>query len=442
MERLFNSGWQFVKKAIGTKMENHINETGWQDIDLPHDYLIYQVNDLYETSIGWYRKKFFLDKEKYDLSTQQIAIRFDGVYMNSTFYVNNKKVGEWKYGYTAFEYDITNFLNYGDNELFMEVVYECPNTRWYSGAGIYRDVTLITRPHLHFSSEGIYVSTVEKDDDFILSINVEIEKSLKKMAYSPCGLGIDVLLKDTDGNIVINEQYDLSEFDFEMEGANSWANENETENEIVYSGSRDFFVASPKRWDIYKPNLYELKVSLVNLKTGEHFDEKIIKTGFKSVGFDTDLGLIINGHKVKVHGSCEHHDLGCLGSAFNKEAMRIRMLHLQDMGVNAIRTAHNPAARHLLDLADELGMLVMDEILDMWEKPKTEYDYARFFNTWIKKDIKSWIRRDRNHPSVFMWSIGNEIYDTHASYERGVEIIRMFKEEISKYDPFENAHIT
>jgi len=199
-------------------------------------------------------------------------------------------------------------------------------------------------------------------------------------------------------------------------------------------------VKRPKLWSPKNPNLYELKTTLLN-QAGQVIEEVSHRVGFRTVSLDPNKGLFINDEKTQINGVCEHHDLGALGAAFNPVALRRRFKILKQMGVNGIRTAHNMPAKELMDLADEFGFLVVSEAFDMWERPKTEHDYARFFKEWAYRDVKSWVKRDRNHPSLIMWGIGNEVYDTHAD-ERGQELTQMLKDYVEEFDPKQNAYVT
>jgi beta-galactosidase len=411
---LFNDGWEFAKSSLEA-----IDCSGlkFEPVDIPHDWLIYNTLNLYENSIGWYRKKYH-----YANGHKQTLLYFDGVYMDSTLYVNGKLIGEWKYGYSSFEHNITDALVEGENEILLKVVHQSPNSRWYSGAGIYRNVWLKTRDNNHIATDGIYVNTSQKDNGW----QVEIQTELK--IYEDIKLSHTILYK---GEVVASTSEKVS------------ANGNSDLRNL-----QTMFIENPLLWSPDVPNLYqavtELELINENKKPSESSSKVEIITqniGFKKIVLDSDQSFEINGVKMKLNGVCEHHDLGALGSAFNKIAMRRRFVILKEMGVNAIRTSHNMPAPELMDLADEMGMLVVSEAFDMWERQKTAYDYARFFKDWAYKDVKSWVKRDRNHPSLLMWSIGNEIYDTHAG-ERGQEITRMLTDYVREFDPKGNAVVT
>lgn len=409
MKRLWNDAWEFQLFEVGTDAQKvQKQREGWERVEMPHDWLIYDTNDLYKDGDGWYRKRFAGKTE--DVKT---ALRFEGVYMNSEFYLNGVKVFEWKYGYSTFEFDITKYLCDGENTLFVRVRYQSPNSRWYSGAGIYRNVYRLDRPAAHLVSDGIYVHTEAAGDDFSVRIQTEITAE---------GKDAEVVhtLFAKDGSKVPLQQ------------AKAAARNMETDEQV-------FTVLQPKRWSIEEPVLYTLVTELK--KDGMVFDSVTQRIGFRELRFDTEQGLFLNGVHVKLFGACEHHDLGCFGAAFRMEALRRQFTELKKMGVNALRTSHNMPAKEFMELADEMGFLVDAEAFDMWERNKTTYDYACYFKEWYKRDVASWIRRDRNHASLLMWSIGNEIYDTHAD-EHGKEITIQLRDEVRVHDPLENAPVT
>lgn len=414
-KRLFNDGWQFVKSKLDVTEPAGLV---YEPVELPHDWLIYNTLELYEDSIGWYRKTFHYTKDE-----QQLLLCFDGVYMDSSVYVNGQLVGEWKYGYSAFEHEITNALVEGENEILVKVVHQSPNSRWYSGAGIYRNVWLKTRDRNHIVTDGTYVSIKQQPGGW--QVEVDTELSLEQNQQSELVHTIRY-----EGQVVASSQANVTA----LVG----------ENAVVSADSQQIIVENPNLWSPDAPHLYELVTELKLIS--EDQSEEIIETvsqriGFKDVKLDPSEGFYLNGVHTKMNGVCEHHDLGALGAAFNLTALRRRFILLKEMGVNAIRTAHNMPAKEFMELADEMGMLVVSEAFDMWERAKTPYDYARFFPEWAHTDVKSWVKRDRNHVSLIMWSIGNEIYDTHAD-ERGQEVTRMLMDYVLEFDPKGNAGVT
>ncbi len=428
MKTLFNDGWEFSKQKIGHENDDTAGMS-FSPVNLPHDWLIGQANDLYEDSVGFYRKRFTLKKE----SDKRYELYFEGAYMDTTLFVNGAMAGEWKYGYSSFYYDVTDFLKDGENEIVVRLVFKSPNSRWYSGAGLYRDVYFITENETHIVTDSVYVSAkpvkeTEPAGDWELVISAEVVCGAADCSWNKGFQG----LSDVDRDLQV-------EFKVPEAGISEKARISEVCREIYSDRTVRVeirkTVSSPKLWSLSSCNLYTASVSL------DGDDEIAVRFGFRNFRFDNDHGFFINGEYVKIQGVCEHHDLGAIGAVFNKSAMRRKYEVLRGMGVNAVRTAHNMPAVGLLDLADEMGFLVMDEAFDMWEGSKTEFDYGRFFKEWNERDVRSWVRRDRNHPSVFMWSIGNEIYDTHKD-EHGLEITRMLMEETRANDPRSNAVIS
>ena len=416
---LFCDGWEFSKNPIDTEYDN---ATGWQAVSIPHDWLIWNTDDLYETSTGWYRRIFDCKPDG-----ARKMLRFEGVYMDCRVYVNKALTGEWKYGYTTFGFDITELLHEGENLIAVRVDHREPNSRWYSGAGIFRNVWLCEYPNAHITADGVYISA---DTDGKVIVTTEVERP---QGESVEGLSLKTVIY-RQGEQVAETQSPCCAADRNALPAPL------LRNVCSYSVNTQILnVASPELWDIDDPQLYTLTVTLC--KDGECIDAEETSFGFRDIEFTTDHGFFLNGRHVKLHGCCEHHDLGALGAAVNKAALRRKLGILRTMGINAIRTSHNPPAVELLELADEMGFLILDEGFDMWELKKIDYDYARFFPDWIERDVASWVRRDRNHPCVIGWSIGNEIYDTHVS-ERGQEVTAMLKRLVGLHDPRGNGYVT
>ena len=418
---LFNDGWKFKKLPIEKKDE--IIETSgadWLDVQLPHDWLIYDTHNLYESGTGWYAKQFTVD----EISSNRFLITFDGVYFNSTVFVNGNKAGVWRNGYTAFTIDITDFLNIGNNTIAMCVAHESPNTRWYSGAGIYRNVWLRTANPLHVADNGVYVNADRRDGN--VKINTELVNQNKENC--PCG-------KDR-GTVTIKQTITSPE---------GVAVSETTSGEITIPAGetsrieQNIKIDNPVLWDIDNPKAYQLETKIFH--NGELVDAATTSFGFKTFYFDADEGFFLNDRYLKLHGVCMHHDLGAFGSAVNYRALERQLVIMKEMGVNSIRTSHNPPAKELMEICDRIGLLVLSEIYDMWEFPKTKFDFARFFEESAEATVRSWVRRDRNHPSLFMWSIGNEIHDTHAG-ERGLEVALMLKKWVEENDFYGNGFVT
>lgn len=394
MKRKWNDGWHFVKTAVGVSAET-VDVYEYTAVDLPHDWLIHDAEHLYEPSFGFYRKTWCHG------GAGRTRIYFEGVYQDCTVYINGIAAGENKYGYSSFEVDVTAYLHSGENEILVLVRHESPNSRWYSGAGIFRDVWLIETGTDCLVSDGVYFSAKKQGTQWVCTVSAEM-----------LGTGaVTASLCTKDGRTLYEGE----------------------------CGSFTIVDAPELVWDTETPNLLTLTVTM--RRDGERVDSITQSVGLRELRFDPDHGLFLNGRHIKLHGVCLHHDLGALGAAFRKEAARRQLLSMKEMGANAVRTSHNMPAVGFMELCDELGILVDSEAFDMWERPKTEYDYARFFTDWFERDVASWVRRDRNHPSVIMWSVGNEIYDTHLS-ARGCEVSKMLHDAVRKHDPFCNAYTT
>lgn len=438
--RDFSGRWRFLKTSLRTTYaEAESALTRFQPVELPHDWLIYDTAHLYEDGCGWYRKEFTLETGEIDdlgrtlfareagsdetkvfartARGEKVFLIFDGVYMDSTIYVNGTLLTDWKYGYSAFEADLTPALKQGRNVIMVQVRHKSPNSRWYSGAGIFRKVEMKVCPAAYLAANGTYVHLEKQGENFRMELETEVLGRLDE------SLRLEYALLDADGKRLSLGDAKILETS-KGEGR----------------GSCVTTIKSPHLWDIEAPYCYTLLVELHRAGRAFAIDQEEITVGFRTAEFTCDRGFLLNGRQVKLHGVCEHHDLGCLGAAFHLPAMERKLSVLRSMGVNAIRTSHNMPAKELLALADREGFLVLDEAFDMWEISKTEFDYARFFPEWHERDVRSWIRRDRNHPSVILWSIGNEISDTND--EHGAEITRELVQCVRLHDPKENAPIT
>lgn len=405
MQRLFNDGWRFAKLPSGSTLAD-AQSAAFAPVDLPHDFLIENANALYETCDGWYQRTLTVPEGQLDKSWW---LRFDGVYMDCDVLVNGRIVCSHAYGYTAFDADLTEALHAGDNTVMVHIRHRSPNSRWYSGAGIFRDVTLYAAPRKHIKPDSVYISCGREEDDGDWYVALSIDED------SYIGGDLCIRILNQDGLPVFITRL---------------------RNMADYGCYARFYLPQTivRTWHPDTPYLYTMELTCGEQRLTRRF-------GIREVRFDPQTGLSIGGKPVKLHGVCLHHDLGALGSAFHEKAARRQLRAMKAMGVNALRTTHNPPAAKMLDLCDEMGILVIDELLDMWEGPKTTYDYARFFDEHIAEDVESWVRRDRNHPSVIMWSIGNEIYDTHASF-RGQEVTALLKTLVEQHDPRGNAAVT
>ena len=402
---LFTSDWSF-SLSEGEYMDPNMDDSNWRVLNLPHDWSIEaDFSDKYPATpgggalpggMGWYRKHFNIpeaDKGK------KIVIDFDGAYRESKVWINGHLLGYRPNGYISFRYDLTPYLNYGDKNNVIAVQVDNskqPNSRWYSGSGIYRNVWLVKTGQVHVDNWGTYVTTpiITKDKAI-----VNIETTLRNHAE---GKEVEVLtyIKDRKGKTVVSAvaKYNVP-----------------SDSSSVFSQSIE--LPSPELWTLENPFLY---VAETYIKTdGEVTDSYETTFGVRSFRWDANTGFYLNDKSVKILGVCLHHDLGCLGTAINKRALQRQIEIMKGMGVNSIRTSHNPPAPEFLQLCDEMGILVQDETFDMWRRKKSKYDYALFFDEWYEKDLRDQILRDRNHASIFMWSIGNEVLEQwiHADAE-------------------------
>ncbi len=440
-KKLLKYDWKFAKQHIenGWIPEN-AEDAVFCPVVIPHDWLIGQAEDLYEDSVGWYCRKIRVDHA----GEKRYFLRFEGVYMDCLVYVNGKTAGEWKYGYTTFELEITDLVKNGENEVLVRVIHQCPNSRWYTGAGIYRPVWLIEREPVHFAADGIYIHTEKTETGYETQISAEItlpEQGNESLTEDTDSAGtascsVNFRLFDREG-ICVGEAF-VSGIDF-TKGSKEKNGESCTEAGRRFLAETVITVENPTEWSVEAPHRYRLRAELS--VDGSSVDREEIYYGYRTLVFSCDKGFFLNGKHVKLKGVCLHHDLGCLGSAVNKNALRRQLAMMQEMGANSIRTAHNMPSVELMELADEMGILILSESFDCWKNPKNPYDYARFFEEWEERDVRNWIRRDRNHPSVIMWSVGNEIYDTHAD-ERGQETLRMLMRQVAEHDPKKNAPVT
>ena len=380
----FDRGWLFTLSDSTEMYQPSYSDGHWRRLNLPHDWAIegdFSPSNPSGASggalpggIGWYRKHFSLSPdEKYD----RFTITFDGVYMNSTVYINGHKLGTRPYGYSTFEYDLTPYIyKKGDNVIAVKVDNsDQPNSRWYSGCGIYRHVWLTkTLKKAYIPQWGQYVATTPQGD---VKVKVDFHASGSRMK-----LFIRNTIYDAAGKVVARSQG---------------------------TQSQQLKVRKPHLWSIGKGYLYTVKSELV--VNGRVVDTATTQTAFRDVRFDARKGFFLNGENMKINGVCEHHDFGCLGAALNEDALHRKLTILRDMGVNAIRSSHNPPAPELLNMCDSMGIMVMDESFDMWRRKKSNGDYARFFDEWHQRDLSDLVKRDRNHPCIIMWSIGNEVLE-------------------------------
>lgn len=394
----FTQDWTFHLGEVDSAYTEGFDDSSWRKLDLPHDWSIESdFSAEYPATpgggalpggIGWYRKTFTVDKSD---EGKVIYIDFDGVYWMSKVWINGQLLGERPSGYISFRYDLTPYLKYGEqNEIVVRVDNsEQPNSRWYSGSGIYRNVWLVKVNPIHVAQWGTYVTTPSVSAE---QAEVKVVTTLQNTSLAKDVVEVLSALVDNNGKKVA-----------------------ETSSNVTLSGNaqdtivQSFNVNNPNLWSIEDPYLYKL---VTQVKQDDKLvDDYDTSVGIRDFSFDADKGFFLNGKPVKINGVCNHHDLGCLGAAVNVRAIERQLQIMKDMGVNGIRTAHNPPTPELLDLCDKMGFIVMDEVFDMWRKKKSPHDYSQFFAEWHERDLTDFILRDRNHPSIFMWSIGNEILE-------------------------------
>ena len=393
----FDKGWMFSLGDNDSYSSPGFNDSSWRSLNLPHDWAIegnFSEDNPSGTGggalpggVGWYRKTFTLPS---DMKGKQIYIDFDGAYMNATVYINGHELGTRPYGYASFSYDMTPWLRQGENVVAVRVDNaEQPNSRWYSGCGIYRHVWLRALNPVHVAQWGTFVRQ-DKVTDAAADITVltNVENNGKKNVKAI--LQTDVV--SPSGKVV-------------AKGSQPVSIKAGEKSEI----SQPLPVANPDLWSVRSPLLYTV-VNRLEVD-GQTVDLFKIKTGFRYFEFDPEKGFSLNGERMKINGVCLHHDAGALGAVVNKAAIARQLKIMKEMGANAIRSSHNPPAPELLELCDSMGLMVMDETFDMWRKQKTSHDYARYFPDWHEKDLTDLIVRDRNHPSIIIWSIGNEVLE-------------------------------
>ncbi len=390
----FDRGWLFCLGDTSAMAHPDYADATWRQLNLPHDWAIegdFSVDNpsgagggALPGGIGWYRKHFTIPASFGN--DDRLFITFDGVYMNSSVYINGHLLGTRPYGYISFQYDLTPYLRRGaDNVIAVRVDNsDQPNSRWYSGCGIYRNVWLTTTPPLHIANWGVYVMPTTKNGR---TWTVPVTVTLADENHEGQHPMVRNTLFDSNGKIVAQ----------------------------VANGStgQQMTVRNPRLWSPDAPNVYTLLTEIIiDNKT---VDTVRTTTAFRSFRFDAKTGFWLNGKNMKLNGVCDHHDLGCLGAALDNDALRRQLVKLKDMGVNAIRCSHNPPAPELLNMTDTMGFIVMDEAFDMWMRRKTKNDYARFFEKWHQRDLTDMLLRDRNHPSILIWSIGNEVLEQWSS---------------------------
>lgn len=434
-KELFNKDWKFFSGDDKEASRASYKDSWWRRVTLPHDWSIEGDFSNYNparpeggalpTGIGWYRKTFVVPGSK---GHKEISIMFDGIYQQSEVWINGRYLGKRPNGYISFSYDLTPYLRWGKPNVIAVRVDNSgqPNSRWYSGSGIYRNVWLETKEKLHVDQWGTFVTTPRVNkEEAVISVATEIRNHTGMAKEGR----IRQSLIDSAGKLIGSK-----ETPFIISGSSL-----RTEEELT--------VNKPKLWSIETPYLYTMITEIYDQRG--LIDRYQTPFGIRYFTFDQAKGFSLNGQSLKILGVCLHHDLGALGSAVHYRAIQRQLELLKSMGCNGIRTSHNPPAPELLELCDKMGFIVMDETFDMWMKKKNAKDYHLDFARWHQKDLEDHIRRDRNHPSVFMWSIGNEIreqFDTSgiritrelASIVKRLDATRPITSALTEMDPTKN----
>lgn len=419
--------WLFRLGEVQNGQKNDLDDEMWRVVDLPHDWSIegtfVQFRDEFfgmfqnldsrvgylPQGIGWYRKHFTVPE---DWKGKRVTIQFDGVYRDSDVYINEQHLGHRPYGYSTFVYDLTPHLKFGaTNLLAVRVDNEGISTRWYTGSGIYRKVQLIVTDPRHVAQWGTYITTPNVTKEIAkVTIHTRVVNETSSEAVE-----IELMSEVLDGEKVVGS-------DTVPESLN------EGEHEYVQA----IEVKKPRLWSPNSPALYQLRTTVK--VSGEVKDEYYTTFGIRTFRFDPDEGFFLNGEHMKFKGVCLHHDNGCLGAKVYARAAERKIEILKGMGCNAIRTSHNPPDQELLEYCDKMGMLVMDEAFDEWTIPKSPKGYTLHFNQWYEQDVTDFVRRDRNHPSVILWSCGNEVPEQNAG-DKGVEVVKKLLAVFHREDP-------
>jgi beta-galactosidase len=404
-----DANWKFLLGDPAGAENLSFDDAGWKPVDLPHDWSIAGAIDaknptaggggFFPAGIGWYRKSFTAPA---DWKGKQVSVEFEGVSKNATVYLNGNKLGIHPYAYTSFRFDLTPQLKIGERNILAVRVDDSqqPSSRWYSGSGIYRHVRLIVTESVHVAPWGVFVSTPEASAD---SAKIVVRTQIENESGASADLSVRTSIEPAEGKAVAKGQSQVQV----AAGAHG-----DTSEEIQ--------LAHPKLWTPESPALYRAVVEVS--QAGKVVDRVETPFGVRTIAWSVDKGLLLNGTSIKLAGGSVHHDNGPLGAAAFDRAEERRVELLKAAGFNAVRTAHNPPSPAFLDACDRLGLLVLDEPFDVWTTSKVKYDYAQYFNDWWKRDIDSMVLRDRNHPSIVMWGIGNEIPE--AWTEKGAPIAR------------------
>jgi beta-galactosidase len=412
----FNQDWKFYLGDEGAAKSPDFNDGGWRTLTLPHDWSIEGKFDEKNpakpeggglpTGVGWYRKSFIVPAA---MQKKDIFIEFDGVYKNSEVWINGHSLGKRPYGYISFQYEMTKYLKSGKNVIAVRVDNSAqPDSRWYSGSGIYRNVWLTATENVAVNQWGNFVTTTSISKT---QASVYMKTQIRNLKRKKGQIDVKWLIYDAQGKVVSTTG---------MNGISI--------KDTLFEAAKSAQIRNPELWSVKRPYLYNLVTQIfVNNKLSDSYETTF---GIRHFNFDAEKGFKLNGEYMKILGVCLHHDLGALGAAINVRAMERQLEIMKEMGANAIRTAHNPPAPELLDLCDKMGFLVMDEAFDMWAKKKNKQDYHLNWDEWHVKDLQSMVKRDRNHPSIIMWSIGNEIREQFDSTGVAItkELVKLVKD--------------
>jgi len=422
--QLFDAGWRFHRGGAQGADEPEFDDAEWRAIDLPHDWsiedlpgtqspfspdAISQVSGGFTTGgTGWYRKTFTIPAAQ---KGKRVHIQFDGIYMNAEIWLNGKKLGKHPYGYTSFWYDVTDRVKWNEkNVLAVKVRNEGENSRWYAGSGIYRHVWLQVMDPVHVAQWGTYITTPQVS---AATAGVHVSTKVLNEDSSTASIKLVTRILNAKGKEVV--------------ATNSTQSLN-SKDTVTYN--QDVTVAHPELWSVTTPVLYTAVTSVY--RDGQLVDQLQTPFGIRSITVDAINGFRLNGQPLKLKGGCVHHDNGPLGAKAYDRAEERKVEILKANGYNAIRCAHNPPSPAFLDACDRLGMLVIDEAFDAWEQGKTPDDYHLYFNDWWKKDVENMVYRDRNHPSIIMWSTGNEI--PNREKPEVVSVAKMLSDHIRALD--------
>lgn len=430
-KQTLQKNWKFTREDKSAFSQSTFNDVKWQNVTIPHDWAIYgpfdMENDIQRTAIkqdgqkdaiehtgrtgglpfvgvGWYRTTFDLPDFSND---KKVFIQFDGAMSNPEVFINGQKAGQWHNGYNTFFLDISNWVKNKNNSLAVRLDNLTQMSRWYPGAGLYRNVHIITKNKTHIPIWGVHITTPEIQSKFAkVDINTEfVSENIENIE-------VETEIFNPKGEKVAQNKVKSSQY---------------TSNNTI---NQQIFIDFPQLWDIKQPNLYKAITKLY--KNGKLEDQTETTFGIRSIEVKPNDGFYLNGKKIKLKGVCLHHDLGALGSAVNEAAIRRQILLMQDMGANAIRTSHNMPAPEYVKIADEMGMLLAVESFDEWAIPKVQNGYHLYFKDWAEKDLTNLVKHYRNNPSVIMWFIGNEVEE--QSNIEGSRVARFLQDVIRKYD--------